>query len=54
MGQFVRASKFWKLLAQLAGRDFDQSFTPAVATWITGKWCMLLYSFWTILQIKSS
>ena len=28
--QFVRAtSKFWKLLAQLASRDFRQSFTHA-------------------------
>ena len=26
--KFVRASKFWQLLAQLAGRDFGQSFTP--------------------------
>ena len=30
MGQwkFVRASKFWKLPAQLASTDFGQSFTP--------------------------
>ena len=27
--EFVRTSKFWKLLAQLAGKDFGQSFTPA-------------------------
>ena len=26
--KFVRASKFWKLLAQLASWDFRQSFTP--------------------------